>query len=368
MPEPKTTSPLGARGYQIALSAAALVLLVIGCFLVLQPFLIATLWAMILVYTTWPLRNRLKRWLRNSPTAAASGMTLAITMVMLAPVVAAVITLADDVVVFTDLAQARLKDGLPVAPAWIAGLPWIGERIAIYWNDLVQDSGHLIEELKKTLPAARSFLVASGATLGHGVVQISLSILIAFFVYRDGEQAALRLDAAVAQLGGEKARHLLKVAASTVRSVVYGILGAALGQGVLAGLGFWIAGVPAATLLGVVTFFVSPLPMGPAILWLPAAGWLFYQGHTGWAIFIALWGVLVVSSVDNFLKPVLMSRGSDLPILFVFLGVLGGAAAFGFIGVFIGPTLLAVGQRLVQEWIAAGEKSMAANRDLQGPV
>ncbi len=368
MPEPKNSSPLSTRGYQIALSATALVLLVIGCFLVLQPFLIATLWALILAYTTWPLRNQLKVWLRDSPSAAASAMTLAITLVMLAPLVAAVITLADDIVVFTELVQNRLKGGLPDAPTWLAGLPWVGERIAAYWNDLAHDSGHLLEELKKTLPALRSFLVASGATLGNGVVQISLSILIAFFVYRDGEQAARRLDAAVAHLGGEKARHLLKVAASTVRSVVYGILGAALGQGVLAAVGFWIAGVPAATLLGVVTFFVSPLPMGPAILWLPAAGWLFYQGQTGWAIFMVLWGALVVSSVDNFLKPVLMSRGSDLPILFVFLGVLGGAAAFGFIGVFIGPTLLAVGQRLVQEWIAAGEKGVAAGRDLQGPV
>ncbi|MBI3148768.1 MAG: AI-2E family transporter [Betaproteobacteria bacterium] len=368
MPNSRHPSPLGPRGYQIALSATALALLVGGCFLVLQPFLIATLWAMILVYTTWPIRNRVRAWARGSTSAAALLMTLAITLVLLAPLVVAVITMADDIVVFTELMQAKLKDGLPGAPAWLAGLPWMGERMAAYWNDLAQDSSHLLAEIKKTLPALRGFLVASGATLGHGVVQISLSILIAFFVYRDGEQAARRLDAAVAQLGGEKARHLLQVAASTVRSVVYGILGAALGQGVLAGIGFWLAGVPAATLLGVATFFLSPIPMGPVILWLPAAGWLFFQGQTGWAIFLVLWGALVVSSVDNFLKPILMSRGSDLPILFVFLGVLGGAAAFGFIGVFLGPTLLAVGQRLVQEWIAAGEKSLASTRDLQGPL
>ncbi len=367
MPRPKS-APLGARGYQIALSATALVLLIMGCYLVLQPFLIATLWALILAYTTWPLRNRAKSWLRDSPSGAALAMTLAITLVLLAPLVVAVITLADDIVVLTEMIQTRLKTGLPDVPAWIAGLPWIGERLAAYWNDLAHDSGHLLEELKKTLPAVRSFLVASGVTLGHGVAQISLSILIAFFIYRDGELAARRLDSAVAHLGGDKARHLLRVAAGTVRSVVYGILGAALGQGVLAAIGFWMAGVPAATLLGIATFFLSPIPMGPVLLWLPAAGWLFYQGATGWAIFLVLWGALVVSSVDNFLKPVLMSRGSDLPILFVFLGVLGGAAAFGFIGVFIGPTLLAVGQRLIHEWIAAGERNIAESRDLQGPI
>lgn len=368
MPEPRRPSPLSSRGYQVALSATALVLLVAGCFLVLQPFLIAALWAMILAYTTWPLRNQLKVWLRGSPTAAAAAMTLAITLILLAPLIAAVITLADDIVVFTELVQARLKDGLPDAPSWLAGLPWVGERAAAYWNDLTHDSGHLVDELKKTLPAVRGFLVASGATLGQGVVQITLSILIVFFIYRDGELAAQRLDTAAAHLGGEKARHLVQVAAGTVRGVVYGILGTALGQAVLGAIGFWVAGVPAATLLGVATFFLSPIPMGPVILWLPAAGWLFYQGHTEWAIFMVLWGALVVSSVDNFLKPLLMSRGSDLPILFILLGVLGGAAAFGFVGVFLGPTLLAVGQRLLQEWLVAGEKGLAASRDLQGPV
>ncbi len=352
----------------MALSATALVLLVLGCFLVLQPFLIAALWAMILAYTTWPVRNRLKAWLRGSPTAAAAAMTLAITLILLAPLVAAVVTMADDIVVFTELAQTRLKAGLPDAPAWVAGLPWVGERLAAYWNDLTHDSGHLLAELKKTLPALRSFLVASGATLGQGVLQISLSILIVFFIYRDGELAARRLDTAAAHLGGDKARHLIQVAAGTVRGVVYGILGTALGQAVLAAIGFWVSGVPAATLLGVATFFLSPIPMGPVVLWLPAAGWLFYQGQTEWAIFMVLWGALVVSSVDNFLKPVLMSRGSNLPILFILLGVLGGAAAFGFVGVFLGPTLLAVGQGLLHEWIVAGERGATASRDLQGPV
>jgi predicted PurR-regulated permease PerM len=132
--------------------------------------------------------------------------------------------------------------------------------------------------------------------------------------------------------------------------VVYGILGTALAQGILAGIGFMIAGVPGALLLGLLTFFLSIVPMGPPLLWIPAAGWLYYQGDTGMAIFLVLWGALVVSSVDNFLKPYLISQGAAMPFILVLFGVLGGLAAFGFLGVFLGPTLLAVGFSLLRDW------------------
>ena len=130
--------------------------------------------------------------------------------------------------------------------------------------------------------------------------------------------------------------------------VVYGILGTALAQGVVAGIGFLIAGVPGAALLGLLTFFLSVVPVGPPMIWIPAAIWLFVQGSTGWAIFLGLWGVFVVSMVDNVLKPMIISHGSHLPFMLVLLGVLGGVAAFGFVGIFLGPTLLAVGYRMVK--------------------
>jgi predicted PurR-regulated permease PerM len=142
---------------------------------------------------------------------------------------------------------------------------------------------------------------------------------------------------------------LLTVAANTVRGVVYGILGTGLVQALMAGIGYFIAGVPGAALLALLTFFLSVVPVGPPLVWIPAALWLFHQGSTGWGIFMLAWGVLV-SSVDNVVKPWLISQGSDLPFILIFFGVLGGALMFGFIGVFIGPTLLAVGYRLVEEW------------------
>jgi predicted PurR-regulated permease PerM len=143
----------------------------------------------------------------------------------------------------------------------------------------------------------------------------------------------------------------VNLASSTVRGVVYGILGTALVQAVMAGIGYLIAGVPGAGMLALLTFFLSVVPIGPPLIWVPAALWLFHEGSTGWAVFMLLWGV-GVSSVDNVVKPWLISQGSDMPFLLIFFGVLGGALTFGFIGVFLGPTLLAVGYRLVTEWAA----------------
>jgi predicted PurR-regulated permease PerM len=207
----------------------------------------------------------------------------------------------------------------------------------------------------------RGYALAGGAALGLGIVQLTLSVLIAFFLYRDGDALAARLRGAVGRIAGERGQHLVGVAGSTMRGVVYGILGTAIAQGVVAGIGFWIAGVPAAPLLGLATFVLSPVPIGPPLVWFPAALWLFSHGSTGWGIFMLIWGVAVVSSVDNVIKPMIISRGSNLPFILVLLGVLGGVVAFGFIGVFLGPTLLAIGFALLQDWSAARSQTYAAS-------
>jgi predicted PurR-regulated permease PerM len=132
--------------------------------------------------------------------------------------------------------------------------------------------------------------------------------------------------------------------------VIYGIVGTGLAQGVAAAIGFLIAGVPGAPLLGFITFFLSIVPVGPPLLWIGATVWLFNQGQPGWAVFMAVWGFFVVSGIDNIVKPLLISRGTKLPFVLVLLGVLGGILAFGFIGIFLGPTLLAVGFNLARRW------------------
>jgi len=169
-------------------------------------------------------------------------------------------------------------------------------------------------------------------------------------VYRDGAALSERLEALFDRVGGKQAPGLTRIAGDTIKSVVYGVIGTALAQGFLAGIGFLIAGVPGTLLLGVLTCILSLIPFGPPLIWAPAAIWLFQNGETGWAVFLALWGFLLVSTVDNVLKPYFISKGSHLPFILVFLGVLGGVLAFGILGIFLGPTLLAIAYTLFQEW------------------
>ena len=178
--------------------------------------------------------------------------------------------------------------------------------------------------------------------IGRGVLQLILSILVAYFLYRDGAWVAERVLGGVIRVGGDRGERLLTLAGNTVRGVVYGILGTAIVQGVIAGIGFLIAGVPGAIVLALLTFILAFFPMGPPIIWIPVTILLFNRGQTGWGVFMLIWG-LFVSSIDNVVKPWLISKGSDMPFILTFFGVIGGMFAFGFIGVFIGPTLLAWG-------------------------
>lgn len=339
-----------SKNIEHLLALAVLVLLIMGTYLVLQPFLTALLWAGLLCYATWPVLLRVNAWLKQRRSWAAALLCLAIATVLVAPFVIVVASLADNVGRLNEMVQTFLGQGLPAPPTWLAGLPLVGESIHAFWLEAATDNSVLIEPIKRALPEMSKWLLSHGIALGNGVLQLALSVFILFFLYRDGEALAQRMDTAMERIGGERARTLLQLAGSTVKGVVNGILGTAIAQGILAGIGFLIAGVPGALLLGLATFFLSVVPVGPPLLWIPAAAWLYYQGEIGWAIFMLVWGAAVVSSVDNFLKPYLISQGASLPFILVLLGVLGGLVAFGFVGVFLGPTLLAVGYSLAREW------------------
>lgn len=328
----------------------ALGLLVAGCFLVLGPFLSAVLWAVILSFSTWPLYCRLLSLFGNRSTLAASVMTLLLIVTLIAPFVILAVNLGDNVASLAKALYKVLEQGPPQPPAWIGSLPMVGAYLQSGWQSFAQDSAKFMAELQKLAAPAMQWLLNTGLVFGQGFLHLCLSVLIAFFFYRDGAMIADRLDAGMARIAGERAQYLLQLAGATVRGVVYGILGTALAQGILAGLGFWMAGVPGPLFLGLITFFFSVIPMGPPLIWVPASLWLFYQGATGWGVFLLVWGVVVVSSIDNIIKPYLISQGSDLPFILVLLGVLGGALAFGLVGIFLGPTLLAVGYNLIREW------------------
>lgn len=332
---------------------AVVLLLFFGCLLVLRPFVSALLWAVVLCISSWPIYRRLLGWLGNRRTLAALVMTLAMILIVLLPFFIVVMTLADNIQELTSATRSWIEAGPPAPPEWLAKIPVVGQKAVDYWQSMAADTAKLWTQAQRLIEPASSWLLRGGLALGGGLLQLAFSIFIAFFLFRDGVSAARRLNHVVERIGGERGHHLLNVAGKTVRGVVYGILGTALAQAVAAAIGFLIAGVPGVALLALLTFFSSIVPVvGTALTWLPAAIWLFHQGSTGWAIFMLVWG-FGVANIDNIVKPWLISQGSDLPFILIFFGVLGGALTFGFIGVFIGPTLLAVGFRLLEEWSPA---------------
>jgi predicted PurR-regulated permease PerM len=341
------------------ISGIVVLLLVGACLLVLRPFASALLWAVVLCFSTWPVYCRVLRLVRGRRTLAALLMTLAMILVVLLPFAVMGAAVSDDVRDLTAAVQRWIETGPPAPPAWLGKLPLVGSRATEYWQSLATDSSRLLHEARRLIAPAGSLLVLIGKLLVSGLLQLMLSVLIAFFLFRNGESAAQQLGVIVERIARGRGQRLLTLSGSTVRGVVYGILGTALVQAIMAGIGYLIAGVPGAGMLALLTFFLSVVPIGPPLIWIPAALWLFHEGSTGLGVFMLVWGV-GVSSVDNVVKPWLISHGSDMPFLLIFFGVLGGALAFGFIGVFLGPTLLAVGYRLVTEWAAGAEAALTA--------
>ena len=338
------------------IGAAAVAVLALACLLILRPFISAALWAAILCFTTWPLFTRLKAKLRGRQTMAASLATLALSAIIIAPVAILVSRLSGNVAEIIDATRKFIHEGPAAPPAWVTSLPLVGSRLAAYWNLLSESSANRFSEIVKWLPTVQKAVLGSGRVLGAGVFQIVLSLLMVFLFYRSGEAAADRLMSTINRIGGTQGSHLLDVASTTMRAVVYGVLGTALLQGVLAGAGFMIAGVPGAALLGFFTFVIAVIPGGPLLVAAPAVFWLYHRGSTEWAIFIAVW-IVIVGNLDNVVRPFLIARGgSDTPLVLVVLGVLGGAMAFGLIGLFLGPTLLAVGYSMFDEWSSDSQK------------
>jgi predicted PurR-regulated permease PerM len=338
---------------------AAVVSVAVGCYVVLHPFVSAILFAAVICSATWSLHVRLRSALFGRSVLAAVVMTLLLVVVVIGPAVLLAATLADNVTATIAAGKVILSGGPIRPPAWVREIPLAGELLSDYWQRVASSGDSLATQWKGLLEPAQKFLVNAGKAAGEGLLQLALASFIIFFFYRDGEALVLAMRKALDRVAGGLGKELMETIDNTVTGVVHGIFGTALAQSLLALAGFLIAGVPAAFLLAVATFFLSILPIGPPLVWGGATVWLISDGQTGWAIFMALWGVLAISTIDNLVKPYLISRSSDLPLLLVVLGVFGGVIAFGFIGVFIGPPVLAVGLTLFQLWIArhAGESA-----------
>jgi predicted PurR-regulated permease PerM len=329
----------------------AVTLLVLGCLLVLQPFVTALLCAAIVCFSTWPVYDWLVLRLGRRRSLAALAMTLLLVLVMVLPVALLALTLADTATPAIDWLRDTFAHGMPLPPDWVRDLPLAGESLDTGWRELVANKAKFAEAVKKIAPPVQQGLFKVGLLLGEGVIQLSLATFIAFFLYRDGEALVASAREAMKRLAGELAPGLFVTVGGTVQGVVYGLVGTAIAQGIVAVIGFAIAGVPGALLLGFLTFMLSMVPIGPPLIWGGATAWLAYQDQTGWAVFMAVYGFVVISGIDNVIKPLLISRGSSLGFALVFLGVMGGVFAFGFVGIFLGPTLLAVGLSVLDEWL-----------------
>ena len=332
---------------------ALVVLLIVGCIALLLPFIGALLFAFVVWICTWRFyAEKLLPRLGRRDTLGASLMTGALVLVMLLPTLFLAGSLANGTNNLLGFIKPYIEQGLPAnPPAWLAGLPLVGGEIDAGWHRIAGDREEFNATVRQLIVPARQFALALGRIVANGLLQLALVLFLAFFLYRDGEAISRALYIGARKLGGELGEHMLERARGTVVGVMLGIVGTAAAQGTVAMIGFLIAGVPAAVLLGFATFFLSMIPVGPPLIWGGAAAWLYSDGQPGWALFMVIYGLFVISSIDNVVKPILIARGAGLPILLIALGVLGGVLVFGFIGIFLGPVLLALGQMLLERWL-----------------
>ena len=332
-----------------AIGLSILALVVVGTFLALRPFLPSIIWAAVLTYSTWPIFIRLKNRLGGRKTLAAAIMISAVACVLVAPVSALAWTMADEIVRLTATARNWFETGLPSLPVWVGDIPLFGGRLIERWHESFQ-GGDLTRTLSPYLATLRAHLLVAAASVANALLELLLSLVIAFFFYCNGPQ----ISAAVSEVGdnliGERSWRLTNVVASTVRSVVESLLGTNLLQAILGAMGFWAAGVPNAMLLGFFVFFLTVIPFGAGLIWIPSVLWVVNSGRSGTAILLIGWCIIVFPILENVARPYFVKRGSELPALLVLLGMLGGMSAFGFLGVFLGPALLALVYALIEEW------------------
>lgn len=357
--------PSKDRVFERVLAWALFAGLAIGCTFVMLPFLSGMLWGAILVYSTWPVFTWLRQHLHLGERTAAALMVLLTALVLVVPIALAVPAGADDAKTISDSFNRLLQAGLPSAPGWLRDLPVAGRALAEYWDQWAADLSSAVRFFSPWFGALAEQGLKLLLSLAGGLVQFVVALVVAFFFWAAGDRLGASLARIAERIMGARAQRLIRVTGLTVRGVVYGILGTALVQGILTSLGLWAAGVPRSLLLGLIAGLLSVLPVGAPVVWIPASLWLLSTGHTAWGIALALYGFFIISGSDNVIRPFFIARGAQLPFLLTIIGVLGGALAYGLLGIFLGPVLLGVGYTLVVEFAGEGE---AAPESDSGPA
>lgn len=343
--------PPGAGLIERVLLGLLLAGIALGCTLVLWPFFSSLLWAAILVFSTWPVYERLRVTFRLRRAGAAAAMVALSAIVLVLPLAIAAPATGEDVAGLRAFGERLMRAGLPIAPDWLRSVPIAGGWLAATWDHWAVDLSALRDALHPYVGLAIESGFALLLGIANGIVLCLLSLVIAFFVYLHGPLIAAKLEGLVRRVMGPQAERLLAVTGTMVRGTVYSTLGTALLQGVLTAFGLWAAGVPRPVTLGAIVGFLSVLPIGAPVVWVPATLWLLSTGRTGAGIFLAAYGTIVITGTYYVVQPWLVARGAKLPFLLTALGVIGGALAFGLLGIFVGPVLLGVGYTLLNEWI-----------------
>ena len=329
---------------------------------ILRPFLGALVWAATIVVATWPLMIALQDWLWCKRGLAVAVMTLVLLCVLVVPLTFAVVTIVSHVDELVAWAGSLSSFQIPAPPTWLVDLPLVGERAAEVWQSVA--AAGIQEAAVRAAPYAGGVIRWFATQLGSvGVLlaEFLLTVILAAAMYAGGEVAGVRLLRFGRRLAGQGGESAVVLAGQTIRGVALGVVVTAIAQALFGGLGLLIAGVPFASLLTVAMLLLAIAQIGVIPVLGSAVIWLFWSGASGWGTFLLIWTV-VVGTMDNFLRPILIRKGADLPLLLIFAGVIGGLIAFGLIGIFVGPLILAVAHKLLMAWIDQdAEEKIAAS-------
>lgn len=354
--ETRAPSDLTRITFQLLFIAA----LIGGSFWILRPFLMPLSWAAMIVVSTWPVFRRLQA--RIGRGLAVAAMTLALLLVLVVPLYLAITTIVDNAERIAGWSKTIATMPFPQPPAWLEGVPLVGAKVTARWQALAAESPEVLSG--RILPYARTLVtwfVGQVGSLGLLLVEFLLTVAIAAIFYAHGDIAAHRVNRFARRLGGGQAESAVLLAAQAVRAVALGVVVTAVVQSALGGIGLAIAGVPFATILTAVMFVSAVAQLGPAPVLLPAVIWVYVRDGALWGTGLLVWSI-VVALLDNVLRPTLIKRGADLSLLLIIAGVIGGLIAFGVIGLFVGPVLLAVAYTLLAAWVE-GDRPAAARPD-----
>jgi predicted PurR-regulated permease PerM len=325
---------------------------------VVRPFLGPAIWAVMVVVATWPVMLRVQARLFNKRVLAVTVMTLLLLLLFVVPLTLAIGTIVGNADELVDWAKLLAAYRLPkTAPPWAAQLPMVGGLLERAWQQAAALG--LNDMLPKVTPYAGNvtkWLLGQLGSVGFLLLQFLMTVVIAAVMYSTGEEAAGLVRRFARRLAGERGAAVVDLAGGAIRGVALGVGVTAVVQALLGGIGLAIAGVPFAGLLTALMFMLCIAQIGPLLVLVPAAIWAFMEGHAGWGIFLLVVGV-IVATLDNVLRPVLIRMGADLPLLLIFAGVIGGLLAFGLVGIFVGPVVLAVAYTLLEAWISDGESA-----------